>query len=73
MSGISKPNLDKPVFKIFPEAKHNIENNKCATCGREIGTFRDDDSRKEYSISGMCQKCQDSVFGYTNLATTEVP
>ena len=25
--------------------------------------FRDDLSRKEYSISGMCQDCQDEVFG----------
>jgi hypothetical protein len=25
--------------------------------------FRDDLSRKEFSISGMCQSCQDSVFG----------
>lgn len=25
--------------------------------------FRDDFSFKEYSISGMCQKCQDKIFG----------
>lgn len=27
--------------------------------------FKDDLSRKEYQISGLCQKCQDSVFGDT--------
>lgn len=26
-------------------------------------TFRDDLSYKEFTISGLCQKCQDSVFG----------
>lgn len=25
--------------------------------------FNDDVSRKEASISGMCQKCQDKIFG----------
>lgn len=25
--------------------------------------FRDELSKKEFGISGMCQKCQDSVFG----------
>jgi len=35
---------------------------KCATCGKSIGEFKDALSKREYSISGMCQECQDSVF-----------
>ena len=35
----------------------------CATCGGEASIFRDAVSRKEYTISAMCQPCQDSVFG----------
>ncbi len=35
----------------------------CVTCGKKVGAFKDALSRKEYSISGMCQECQDSVFG----------
>ena len=38
----------------------------CVTCGSvkiEAEDFRDDLSRKEFSISHMCQECQDSVFG----------
>lgn len=35
----------------------------CRTCNKPITEFRDDLSRKEYQISGMCQECQDSVFG----------
>lgn len=37
----------------------------CATCGsQEVQPqdFRDEISRKEFTISQMCQVCQDSVF-----------
>ena len=36
----------------------------CVTCGGEARMFRDDLSRKEYTISAMCQDCQDKVFGF---------
>lgn len=38
----------------------------CPGCGKVIRTeteFRDNLSRKEYGISGLCQDCQDDVFG----------
>ncbi|HIB83895.1 MAG TPA: hypothetical protein EYO59_04635 [Chromatiaceae bacterium] len=37
----------------------------CATCGNDAQNhaFRDTLSWKEFNISGMCQKCQDEVFG----------
>lgn len=60
---LRKPDLSKPVFKILPEAAKAVENDKCPTCGMPVGGFRDELSRKEYGISGMCQACQDSVFG----------
>ena len=37
----------------------------CATCGKPTGNakdFRDDLSMQEYTISRMCQVCQDKVF-----------
>ena len=44
-----------------------IEEGICITCddakGIKATSFRDDISRKEYSISAMCQSCQDDVFG----------
>jgi hypothetical protein len=43
-----------------------IANGECMTCdmiGITADSFRDELSIKEYTISGMCQKCQDSVFG----------
>ena len=32
-------------------------------CGNPVAEFRDKLSYKEYTISGLCQKCQDGVFG----------
>lgn len=39
-----------------------IENNRCTMCPEDASVLRDDLSRKEYTISGMCQACQDRVF-----------
>ena len=42
-----------------------IHAGKCTTCDAPRDTvvvFLDELSRKEYTISGMCQKCQDKVF-----------
>lgn len=49
--------------KIFPRAKGLINSGKCRFCETPIGDFRDDLSRKEFKISGLCQKCQDDAFG----------
>lgn len=37
---------------------------KCPFCSTtcDISSFRDDCSRKEYGISGLCQNCQDITF-----------
>jgi ssDNA-binding Zn-finger/Zn-ribbon topoisomerase 1 len=42
-----------------------VENGKCPLCGEDINmeSFKDDVSIKEFKISGICQKCQDSIFG----------
>lgn len=44
-----------------------IKEDKCIPspvgCGGPATDFRDELSRKEYSISGLCQSCQDLVFG----------
>lgn len=32
-------------------------------CGQPAESFRDELSRKEFNISGLCQKCQDAIFG----------
>jgi hypothetical protein len=40
-----------------------ITTDTCAICKGPATEFKDRLSKKEYTISGMCQKCQDSVFG----------
>lgn len=42
---------------------HNALNaGVCPMCQSEITDFRDELSAKEFSISGMCQACQDQIF-----------
>jgi len=61
------PDLSKPSFAIVPEAADRVIRGECVICRslhiRNID-FRDNVSRQEYSISGLCQKCQDKVFGH---------
>jgi len=42
-----------------------IKEGKCPFCKEEIDLtkFRDDLSRREFKISGLCQDCQDKTFG----------
>jgi hypothetical protein len=43
-----------------------VDNGKCPSCGKPIQAFTefvDDLSRREFGISGLCQECQDRVFG----------
>lgn len=44
---------------------NRYEKGLCPICGKSIDfdiEFKDALSRKEYSISGLCQACQDKVF-----------
>ena len=34
----------------------------CVSCGGRADKFTDEVSRREFGISGLCEKCQDSVF-----------
>ena len=48
------------------DRRATIAAGECMTCdsqGNNAQSFTDDLSRKEYQISGMCQKCQDDIFG----------
>lgn len=43
------------------------DNKLCSFCGKDMsnpeGMFRDKLSYKEFGVSGLCQDCQDKVFG----------
>ena len=48
------------------QRRESIKKEVCSICHKKVDLeidFRDRISLKEYSISGMCQECQDKVFG----------
>jgi len=51
----------RPFASIDPLAMRRINENRCPTCNKPVGQFRDELSKN--NMSGMCQACQDSVFG----------
>ncbi len=56
--------IDDALTKLTGRSRvATILAHKCVTCDYDATYFRDELSRREYSISGMCQRCQDKVFG----------
>jgi len=59
--------MNKEIMKQagFGEEIKRIENNQCPFCEKtiDINNFSDELSLKEYEISGLCQTCQDKMFG----------
>ncbi len=60
--------LERDTASIFGfDRRENIRKDICVPapigCGGPATEFRDDISRKEYTISGLCQKCQDAFYG----------
>jgi hypothetical protein len=57
--------LDEMTSDIYGRSGSNaIENDICVSCGEPAVEFTDELSRREYAISGLCQKCQDNIFNY---------
>ena len=58
--------IEEYLDKIAPNPKGrrgSILADECVLCGGPAKEFREEFSRKEYTISGLCQACQDSIFG----------
>jgi hypothetical protein len=51
------------IESVLPDTAKAISENRCSLCKEPIGTFRDGLYEYGYEISGMCQKCQDRIFG----------
>lgn len=55
--------LDEITKSMFGISRvEAIKSDTCVTCRGEAAEFRDALSIHEYSISGMCQECQDKTF-----------
>jgi hypothetical protein len=57
--------MNKEIMKAlgYDEQMGLIEQGLCPSCQQPIGEFRDVLSKREFNISGLCQGCQDKVFG----------
>jgi len=56
--------LDKFTKDSFGKSQSECQKETiCVFCHEKITGFRNKISEKEYKISGLCQKCQDEVFG----------
>lgn len=51
------------IESVMPGTAQAIQEKKCPFCKEPITTFHDKLSMKEYEISGLCQSCQDEMFG----------
>ena len=49
----------------FGEEVKAVEQGVCPLCRHKVDKdeFRDESSCKEFEISGLCQSCQDDIFG----------
>ena len=61
-------NKSEPIKKLCDNLARSMGwsglEGRCRTCDAPIiGEFRDKLSEEEYLISGMCQDCQDEIFG----------
>lgn len=57
------PEMKAAIEGVFPGTLQAIAEHKCPLCKGAITEFRDEVSKREYKISGMCQKCQDEIWG----------
>jgi hypothetical protein len=59
--------MNKDMMKAagFGKQVERFEQGKCVFCKKPIflNDFRNEISKREYGISGMCQECQDKIFG----------
>ena len=66
MTAVPSP---RPIDVLLPQAQRQeaIILGFCSLpplgCGKSVTGFRDELSAREYKISGLCQNCQDEVFG----------
>jgi len=62
--------MNKKIMKIsgLGDMVKAVEEGLCPFCRNPVNfeDFRDDLSRREFKISGLCQKCQDEFFGGGN-------
>ena len=67
MPSIKSENIDELFKNLYGvDRKTSIVNCTCVSCDSKVSKegFRDEVSLREFHISGLCQVCQDKVFGF---------
>lgn len=54
--------VNRILEMLMPGTQACVDSGKCPTCKHPIMGFRDALSYKEFTMSGLCQECQDGVF-----------
>jgi len=59
--------MNKDIVRAvgFGKLVDAVERGECPFCDKPVRAddFRDELSQKEFKISGLCQSCQDEIFG----------
>lgn len=63
----------RPIDLIVPGRREAIAAHKCVSCGGPAVKFKDALSEREFKISGLCQKCQDSFFDMSDDCNDDSP
>ena len=67
------PAIDACITRTFGvDRKGSVNTMTCGWCGKPADGFRDELSMKEYTISGLCQECQDKTFVEPDEDTCEL-
>lgn len=61
----------RELSKMFKDPRVWAKDPTCVTCGKPVGEFKDQISKDEFRISGMCQECQDKTFAYAKKVAEE--
>ena len=58
------PAMENLIDSVNTSGRKRVDSKSdlCTWCGKAATDFKDELSRKEYTISGFCQSCQDQVF-----------
>lgn len=61
----ANPEFQAALQRMHAEAQDNRAKGHCPQCHQAVteDDFRDLLSRREWKISGLCQKCQDGLWG----------
>lgn len=62
-ASVKNEGIDKFLKEVFGFHRvDSIEKNTCVSCGKPATKFKDEYSKREFAISGLCDECQQEIF-----------